>query len=111
LLNTLEGLSYRLFGRFSPKFLGSIFEFKDYLEKAGIKIYPETYVSLMFLVAFLTLPVTIVAIVLLYFTKLLFLIFLVPMPFYVMIGFIVTPMSRASERASALEREMPFAAT
>ncbi len=111
LLNTLEGLSYRIFGRISPKFLSGVFEFKDYLSKAGIKIYPETYVSLMFFVALLTLPVSIVALVLLYFTKLLPLIFLVPMPAYVMVGFIVTPMSRASERSSALEREMPFAAT
>ena len=111
LINSLEGLSYRIFGRFAPKFLSNIFEFKEYLEKAGIKIYPETYISLMFLVALLTLPVTIVAIVLLYFTRMFFLIFLVPMPVYIMIGFIVTPMSRAGERASALEREMPFAAT
>jgi flagellar protein FlaJ len=33
------------------------------------------------------------------------------MPAYVIIGFIITPMSRASERATSLEREMPFAAT
>jgi flagellar protein FlaJ len=111
LLNTLEAWSYRIFGRISPKFLSGVFEFKDYLGKAGIKIYPETYVSLMFFVALLTLPVSIVALVLLYFTKLLPLIFLVPMPAYVMVGFIITPMSRASERASGLEREMPFAAT
>jgi flagellar protein FlaJ len=111
LLSTLEGWSYRIFGRFSPKFLSNIFEFKEYLAKAGVKIYPETYVSLMFFVALLTVPVSVVAIVLLFFTKLLFLIFLVPMPVYVMIGFMVTPMSRAGERASALEREMPFAAT
>ncbi len=111
LLNSLESLSYRMFGRISPKFLKGIFEFKEYLAKAGIRIYPETYVSLMFFVALLTLPISIVALVLLYFTKLLPLIFLVPMPAYVMVGFIVTPISRASERASALEREMPFAAT
>ncbi len=111
LLHTLEGLSFRIFGRFSPKFLSSIFEFKDHLARAGIKIYPETYVSLMFFVSLLTLPVSIVALVLLYFTKLLPLIFLVPIPAYVMVGFIVLPMSRASERASALEREMPYSAT
>jgi len=111
LLHTLEGLSYRVFGRVSPKFLSTIFEFKDHLAKAGIKIYPETYVSLMFFVALLTLPVSIVALVLLYFTKLLPLIFLVPIPAYVMVGFIIMPMSRASERASALEREMPYSAT
>jgi flagellar protein FlaJ len=111
LLKTLEGVSYRLFGSISPKFLGTMFEFKEHLAKAGIKIYPETYISLMFLMATLTLPVSIIAIVLIYFTKFLFLIFLVPVPIYIMIGFMVAPMSRASERASALEREMPFAAT
>jgi len=111
LLKTLEGVSYRLFGSISPKFLGSVFEFKEHLARAGIKIYPETYISLMFLMALLTLPVSITAFVILYFTKFLFLIFLIPLPIYVMIGFMVAPMSRASERASALEREMPFAAT
>ena len=111
LLKTLEGVSFRLFGRFAPKFLGGVFEFKEHLARAGIKIYPETYVSLMFLIATLTIPVSVVAIVLLYFTQIIFLIFLVPMPIYVMIGFMVAPSSKASERASALEREMPFAAT
>ena len=111
LLKTLEGVSYRLFGGVSPKFLSSMLDFKTHLAKAGIKIYPETYISLMFLIATLTLPVSVVALVLIYFTKILFLIFLVPLPIYIMIGFMVTPMSRAGERASALEREMPFAAT
>jgi len=65
----------------------------------------------MFLIATLTLPVTVVSLVLIYFTQFIPLIFLVPMPIYVMIGFMIVPSSRASERASALEREMPFAAT
>ncbi|MBT8171766.1 type II secretion system F family protein, partial [Candidatus Bathyarchaeota archaeon] len=107
----LEGVSYRLFGGIAPKFLSGVMEFKVHLAKAGIKIYPETYVSLMFLIATLTIPISVVAIVLLYFTQIIFLIFLVPMPLYVMIGFMVAPSSKASERASALEREMPFAAT
>jgi flagellar protein FlaJ len=111
LLKTLEGVSYRLFGNISPKFLGGIFEFKDHLAKAGIKIYPETYISLMFLIATLTIPISVVALVLIYFTRILFLIFLVPMPIYVMIGFMIVPSSKASERSSSLEREMPFAAT
>ena len=111
LLKTLEGVSYRLFGGISASFLGNVFEFKQHLAKAGIQIYPETYVSLMFLMALLTLPVSVAAIVLIYFTKIMFLILLVPMPVYVMVGFLVAPMSKASERASALEREMPFAAT
>ncbi len=111
LLKTLEGVSYRLFGSISPKFLSGVFEFKDHLARAGIKIYPETYISLMFLIATLTIPVSVVALVLIYFTRILFLIFLVPMPLYVMIGFMIVPSSKASERSSALEREMPFAAT
>jgi len=111
LLDTLEGLSFRLFGHIAPRFLKQVFNFKDSLEKARITIYPETYVSLMFLIALLTLPVTIVAIVLMLLFQFWPLILLVPIPAYVMIGFIVVPMSMASERASALEREMPFAAT
>ena len=111
LLKTLEGVSYRLFGGIAPKFLSGVFQFKEHLTRAGIKIYPETYISLMFLISTLTLPVSIVALVLIYFTHFIPLIFLVPMPVYVMIGFMIVPSSRASERASALEREMPFAAT
>jgi len=109
LLKSLEGWSHRLFGRISPKFLSNVFEFEDELQKAGIKIYPETYVSLMFFLALLTLPVTGVAIVLLYFTKWIPLIVLVPIPVLVMVGFIVVPMMKAGERAHTLEREMPFA--
>ena len=111
LIKTLEGVSFRLFGGFAPKFLNGVFEFKEQLEKAGIRIYPETYISLMFLMATLTIPVTIVSLVLLYYTKLIFLVLLVPIPIYIMIGFMIIPSSKASERASALEREMPFAAT
>ncbi|MBE0520383.1 type II secretion system F family protein [Candidatus Bathyarchaeota archaeon] len=110
-LESLESWSFRLFGRIAPSFSKNVLEFKYYLERAKIKIYPETYVSLMFLVATLTLPVSIVAVVLIYLYGFLPLIFLVPLPFYVMIGFLLIPMSRASERASNLEREMPFAAT
>jgi len=111
LIDVLEGWSFRIFGRIAPKFLKNVFEFKDYLEKARIRMYPETYVSLMCFAALLTLPVSILSIVLLYFFRIIPLVFLVPLPAYVMIGFIVIPMSKASERASALEREMPFAAT
>jgi flagellar protein FlaJ len=111
LLKTLEGVSFRLFGNFAPRFLSRVFEFKEHLARAGIKIYPETYISLMFLVSMLTIPVSVVALVLLYFTKIVFLIFLVPMPIFIMIGFMIAPMSKASDRKGALEQEMPFAAT
>jgi flagellar protein FlaJ len=110
LLKNLEGLSYRLFGNISPRF-GERLNFKDKLAKAGIRIYPDTYVSLMLLMATLTIPVSVVAFVLLIFTKIWLLIFLVPTPIYVMIGFMVAPSSKASDRSSSLDREMPFAAT
>ena len=110
-LESLEAWSFRIFGGVAPSFLKHVFEFKGYLERAKIKIYPATYVSLMFFIALLTLPVSIASLVLLYLYGFLPLLFLVPVPFYVMIGFLLIPMSKASDRASALEREMPFAAT
>lgn len=111
LIDTLEGWSFRLFGSLAPAFLRNVFEFREHLKRADIKIYPETYVSLMFFTALLTLPVSIAAIVLLYFTQIIPLVFLVPAPIFVIIAFIVMPMSKASERATVLEREVPFAAT
>ncbi len=111
LLNTLEGWSYRLFGRLSPKFLKNVFELTEHLEKAGIKIYPETYVSLMLFCALVGIPVTIASLVLVVILRFIPLVFLVPMPAYIMIGFILVPMSMASDRSHSLEMEMPFAAT
>jgi len=110
LLETLEAWSFRLFGRWAPSFLKHVFEFKDCLERAKIKIYPETYVSLMFFLAALTIPASIICIVVAAVYGFLPILFLVPLPFYVMIGFLLVPWSRAGERASNLEREMPFAA-
>ncbi len=111
LLNTLEALSFRFFGRLAPIFLERVFEFKIYLQRADMRIYPETYVSLMFFAALLTLPVSIIAIVLLYLFQFIPLIVLVPTPIFVMIIFMLTPMSKAGERSTRLERDMPFAAT
>ena len=109
-LETLEAWSFRIFGRVAPLFLKHVVEFKDYLERAKIKIYPETYVSLMLFISVLTIPVSIISIIVLYFFGFLPAIFLVPFPIYVMIGFFLIPLSKASERASNLEREMPFVA-
>jgi flagellar protein FlaJ len=109
-LEALEAWSFRLFGRVAPSFLKRVITFKDYLERAKIKIYPETYVSLMFFIAALTVPVPIISLTILYFYGFIPIIFLVPLPIYVMIGFMLIPISRAGERGSNLEREMPFAA-
>jgi flagellar protein FlaJ len=109
LLKKLEGLSFRLFGGVAPSFLNRIFQLKPMLEKARIRIYPETYVSLMLFVAALTLPVSVISTIFLLIYGFLPIIFLIPLPFYVIVGFMVTPMSKASDRATSLEREMPFA--
>ena len=110
LLNSFEGWSYRIFGGIAPKFLSNVFEFRGNLKKAGMKIYAETYVTMMFFTALLTVPVTIIALVLLFFYKFIFLVFLVPLPIFIMIVFMITPSMKAGERAHSLEREMPFAA-
>jgi len=109
-LEALEAWSFRIFGGIAPSFLKHVVSFKDYLEKAKIKIYPETYVSLMFFSAFLTIPVSVISIILLYYYAFIPLIFLVPLPAYVMIGFMLVPLSKAGDRASNLEKELPFAA-
>jgi flagellar protein FlaJ len=110
LLKTLEAWSFRLFGGIAPFFLKHIYQFKDMLERARIKIYPETYVSLMFFTALLTIPVSVIALVFLLVFGFMPIIFLIPFPFYIMVGFLIIPMSKASDRAAGLEREMPFAA-
>jgi flagellar protein FlaJ len=109
LLETLEAWAFRIFGRAAPFFLKHVVEFKGYLERAKIKIYPETYVSLMLFTSVLTIPITIISIILLYFFTFMPAIFLVPFPIYVMIGYLLIPLSKAGERAGNLEREMPFA--
>jgi flagellar protein FlaJ len=110
LLKKLEAWSFRLFGGIAPSFLKHVFEFKSMLERAKIKIYPETYVSMMFLTAILTIPVSVISLLILYFYGFMPIIFLVPFPFYAMVGFLLIPISRASDRAALLEREMPFTA-
>jgi len=110
LLEKLEGLSFRIFGRIAPIFLKRVFQFKGPLEKARVKIYPETYVSLMFFTAMLTLPISVIAGVIFLLYGFFPLLILVPLPFFVFLGFMMIPMSKASDRGSNLEREMPFAA-
>ncbi len=110
LLEKLEAWSFRLFGGLAPKFLKNVYQFKDTLNKARIKIYPETYVSLMLFTALLTIPGSVIAVLVVAFFGFLPAILLVPLPFYVMAGFLAAPLSKASDRGAALEREMPFVA-
>ncbi len=109
LLKKLETWSFRFFGRYSP-LLGKIFPVKGSLEKGNVKIFPATYLSLMVFTAVLTLPASIIGVVLFLVTGLAPILILVPMPLFVLVGFILIPKNKASDRASNLDREMPFAA-
>jgi flagellar protein FlaJ len=111
LTEKLETLSFSLFGGLAARFLKHVYGFKDKLDRARIRIYPQTYVAMMLLFAVLTIPVSIVAAVLMLLFGFLPIIFLVPLPLYVIAGFWLMPLSKASDRSAALEREMPFAAT
>ncbi len=64
----------------------------------------------MLFVATLTLPVTVIATIILILTGFMPLIFLALFPIYVIAFFMLSPMNKASDRAAGLEREMPFAA-
>ncbi len=111
LLEKFEALSFRLFGRLAPFFLKNAFHsLKSTLEMGRVKIYSETYVSLMFFCAILTLPISALGVILALFTGFLPLLILVPVPLFVMLGFLIIPKNNAGERATGLEREMPFAA-
>ncbi|MGD0406301.1 MAG: hypothetical protein ABSB10_06585, partial [Candidatus Bathyarchaeia archaeon] len=79
LLEKFEALSFRLFGRVAPYFLKNVFQtVKSSLERGRVKIYPETYVSLMLFTAMLTLPVSVLGAVLVLTYRFLPLLILVP---------------------------------
>jgi flagellar protein FlaJ len=110
LLQKFEALSYRLFGQLASSFQKKVFPIKNSLEKARIRIFPDTYISMMFLAALLTIPVSVIGVVAVILTHFLPLLILVPIPLFVVAAFLFVPSSNASDRASGLEREMPFAA-
>lgn len=111
LLDKFEAWSFRLFGRAAPYLLKKVFpSTKTALEKGRVKIYPETYISLMLFVSILTIPVSVIAGYVAISFGILPLLILVFLPLFVVAGFIVVPMNNASDRNISLEREMPFAA-
>ena len=90
LLDKFEAWSVRLFGRFAPYVLKNIFpQIKGTLEKGRVRIYPETYVSLMFFIALLTLPVSVIAVTFALTIGFLPLLILVPVPLFVVAGFLL----------------------
>ncbi|HSV49603.1 MAG TPA: type II secretion system F family protein [Candidatus Acidoferrales bacterium] len=110
-MDKIAALSFRLFGKAAPYFLKKVFpQLKGQLERARVKIYPETYIALMFFIALLTVPVSVIGLFLVLTFNFLPLLILVFIPLFVIAGFIVVPMNNASDRSIGLERELPFAA-
>jgi len=58
----------------------------------------------------LTIPVSVVATAIVLAYHILPVLILVPLPFFVVVGFLVVPSNKAADRATNLEREIPFAA-
>jgi len=111
LLDKLEAWSFRFFGRFAPYILKNIFpQIKNSLEKGRVRIYSESYISLMLFIVMLTLPVSVFAVAVALTLGFLPILVLAFLPLFVIFGFLVVPMNNASERSSGVEREMPFAA-
>ena len=111
LLDKLEAWSFRFFGRFAPYILKNIFpQIKNSLEKGRVRIYSESYISLMLFIVMLTLPVSVFAVAVALTFGFLPILVLAFLPLFVIFGFLVVPMNNASERSSGVEREMPFAA-
>jgi flagellar protein FlaJ len=111
LLDKFETWSFRLFGRAAPYLLKKVFpSTKTALERGRVKIYPETYMSLMIFVSLLTLPVSVIAGYIAISFGILPLLILVFLPLFVVAGFIAAPRNSASDRSIGLERELPFAA-
>ncbi len=109
-LKKLESFSFRLFGGTAPRFLKYTSSLRLKLEKARIRIYPETYISMMLLLCVMTVPISVISGIIFYFFGFMPLLFLLPFPVYIIAGFFFYPMSKASDRSTGLEREMPFAA-
>lgn len=111
LQDKIAAFSYRLFGKASPYVLRRVFPtLKGSLERGGVKIYPETYISMMLFFTLITLPVAAVGVYLALALNFLPLLILAVIPVFVVVGFVAVPMNNASDRAINLERELPFAA-
>lgn len=111
LSDKIQTLSFRLFGKVAPYLLKKFFpSLKGSLERGRVKMYPETYISLMLFVTVLTLPVSVLAAYLTFTFGLLSFMILVFLPVFVVVGFLIVPLNNASDRSISLERELPFAA-
>jgi len=111
LQDKIAAVSYRLFGKAAPYILRKIFPtLKGSLERGGVKIYPETYISMMVFFTVITLPIAAVSVYLAVALNFLPLLILAVIPVFVVVGFVAVPMNNASDRSISLERELPFAA-
>jgi len=105
---SLTGFTYRYF-YWSGKILSRIFytneyvKLKETLEDAGLKIYPEAYVSLIGFFFILSIVISIPIILITGF------IFLAFIPFFIILLGYAIPKIMAHDRGSKLDMEVPFA--
>ena len=105
---SLTGFTYRYFN-WSGKILSRIFYSNEYvklkqiLEDAGLKIYPEAYVSIIGFFFILSIIITLPIILITAFIPLAFIPFLI-----ILLGYAI-PKIISQDRASKLDMEVPFA--
>lgn len=105
---SITGFAYRYFywsGRILSRMLYSnrYLNIYDVLDKAGMKIYPEAYFSLIGFIFILSITITIPLAILTGFLP-----FACIPPFILILGYLI-PKIKAHDRASKLDMEVPFA--
>jgi flagellar protein FlaJ len=95
----------------APYVLTKVFpSVKNSLERGRVRIYPETYISMMFFTAVLSVPFSVFSVYLALTLGVMPLLILAFMPLLIIGGFLAVPLNNASDRSTGLERELPFAA-
>jgi len=107
---TFASLSYAYFGWFGRKLLKYFKNVPATLEAANIRIHPETYLSMCGFAFFVSLIVFVPVALIGFFLLNYLMLALLAVPPLVLVLSLVYPNLAASNRASVLETEVPFAA-
>lgn len=106
----VQAVSYRLFKSLAANMYKGNPEFREKLLAANIRIFPETYLSMMLFAVFLSLPLTVVGIMVIIIYRNLLALPLLFIPSIIALLFLYTPNMMASSRAGAVDYELPYAA-
>ncbi|MGD0331108.1 MAG: type II secretion system F family protein [Nitrososphaeria archaeon] len=107
---TFAGLSYTYFGWFGRGMFPYFQGIAKTLESANVRIHPETYLAMSGLTFFISLPIFTVTAVVGFFLISPLLLSLIAVPFIILVIFLFYPRFAATDRASNLDTEVPFAA-